>query len=287
MTVRELYRNTLIELNKEEASALYVEDFLYYANKAVNWYVNARYNSYDTSQQVGDDLRVLKVGPEEIDLANTGKAKCLDKCGTKNADCKAVCDQIIDDTVSKGLCHKKCNVVNAECVSKCNNNLLRLEYDYRHLLNCIIEVKLHSYAFGCEQKPNSVKSYSAKRMTSDRKAAILNNVYLEPTFYRPYYDIVGDNLELLVGDDDKDKFNVKSVKIEYLKNPRELKLLNEQLLIPEDTSDELEFPEYVCVEILNAVVMLVMEQAGEPRLATNMQVNQSINTIQSAGTPRK
>jgi hypothetical protein len=60
MTARELYEGVLIELNKENAPNILLEDFNYFANKAVNNYVNKRYNIYDINQQTTDDLRVLK-----------------------------------------------------------------------------------------------------------------------------------------------------------------------------------------------------------------------------------
>ena len=37
-----------------------LEDFNYFANKAINNYTNKRYNIYDINQQTTDDLRVLK-----------------------------------------------------------------------------------------------------------------------------------------------------------------------------------------------------------------------------------
>ena len=60
MTLRTLYDNLLIELNKVEAPSLLLEDFIYFANKAVQQYINKRYNQYDMTQQTTDDLRVLK-----------------------------------------------------------------------------------------------------------------------------------------------------------------------------------------------------------------------------------
>ena len=60
MTARQLYEGVLIELNKENASNILLEDFNYFANKAINNYVNKRYNIYDVNQQTTDDLRVLK-----------------------------------------------------------------------------------------------------------------------------------------------------------------------------------------------------------------------------------
>ena len=60
MSARELYEGVLIELNKENTSNIMLEDFNYFANKAINNYTNKRYNIYDVNQQTSDDLRVLK-----------------------------------------------------------------------------------------------------------------------------------------------------------------------------------------------------------------------------------
>ena len=38
----------------------------------------------------------------------------------------------------------------------------------------------------------------------------------------------------------------------------------------------LEFPDYVCQEITNELIKLLMENGSDPRLQTNIPVNQSI-----------
>lgn len=50
----------LTELSKANAPSLLLHEFNYYFNKAINQYINKRYNIYDVSQQTTDDLRVLK-----------------------------------------------------------------------------------------------------------------------------------------------------------------------------------------------------------------------------------
>ncbi|MCK5788266.1 MAG: hypothetical protein KAH32_04680 [Chlamydiia bacterium] len=232
MTVREFYRNILIELNKEEASALYVEDFLYYVNKATNWYTNTRYSKYDTSQQLGDDLKDLREGPEELTIV----------------------EGFEDNKVCK---------------------LSELKKSYRHLLNCIVYIQLHGKSIiECEQKPNTIQKYPAKRLTSDRKAALLNNAFLEPKFYRPYYDIIGDDLEIVTGSGTT--YEINKVTIEYLKNPAKIEMKAEDLLSLEDNTEELEFSDYVITEILNQTLVFVLEQAGDPRVSVHPAVNQSI-----------
>ena len=60
MTSKQMYDAVQIELNKENAPNVLLEDFNYFANKAINQYINKRYNIYDINQQTTDDLRVLK-----------------------------------------------------------------------------------------------------------------------------------------------------------------------------------------------------------------------------------
>ena len=71
MTARQLYEGVLIELHKENAPNILLEEFNYFANKSVNQYINKRYNIYDVNQQTTDDLRVLKstavLDPKRVD----------------------------------------------------------------------------------------------------------------------------------------------------------------------------------------------------------------------------
>ena len=283
MTVREFYRNVLIELNKEEASALYVEDFLYYANKAVNFYVNSRYGMYDTSQQVADDLRALAMGPETVKDADgiiAAKAECVSLCNTRGEKCEDACTGT-DDEIE--LCVAECKINKAACIHACakrypntHDNLTALNHSYRHILNCIITVTLvRSASIGCNQSNGSTVQYACKRMTADRRSAIQNNSFLEPTFYRPYFKITGDRLEVLTGNSTSE-FTVDDVSIEYLKNPGTLKIEAEDLLTIVDTTDVMEFDEYVCIELVNMAVGFILEQGTDPRLATQPSINQSI-----------
>jgi hypothetical protein len=79
MTVREFYDKTLIELNKVEAPSLLLEDFNYFANKAVQQYTNKVYNRYDTTQQSTDDLSALKSTATLIVNEDTKFGTCAPK----------------------------------------------------------------------------------------------------------------------------------------------------------------------------------------------------------------
>ena len=73
-----------------------------------------------------------------------------------------------------------------------------------------------------------------------------------------------------------DVFKLKKVFVDYIKSPQTIRLTQEQVNLTEDTSQIMEFPDYVCQEIINELTMLVMENTADPRLQTNLSVTQSI-----------
>lgn len=82
-------------------------------------------------------------------------------------------------------------------------------------------------------------------------------------------------LEIRYGKDDT-LFQLKEVHIDYVKVPQYIRLTQEQIDLTEDTSQIMEFPDYVNQEIINELVHLVMERTSDPRLSTNIQMSQSI-----------
>ena len=75
---------------------------------------------------------------------------------------------------------------------------------------------------------------------------------------------------------DNSVFSLEKVFIDYIKSPQTIRLTQEQVNLTEDTSQIMEFPDYVCQEIINELTMLVMENTADPRLQTNPTVTQSI-----------
>ena len=75
---------------------------------------------------------------------------------------------------------------------------------------------------------------------------------------------------------DNSVFELQAVAVDYIKAPQTIRLTQEQIDLTEDTSQIMEFPDYVCQEIINELTMLVMENNADPRLQTNTVVTQSI-----------
>lgn len=82
-------------------------------------------------------------------------------------------------------------------------------------------------------------------------------------------------MEIRYGKDNK-TFALKKVLVDYIKAPQYVNLTPEQVDLVEDTSQILEWPDYVCQEIINETVRLIMENASDPRLQTNAAVTQTI-----------
>ena len=80
--------------------------------------------------------------------------------------------------------------------------------------------------------------------------------------------------------------NPGKVYIDYIKSPQHIRLTQKELDTTEDISQMLEFPDYVCQEILNELVHLIMENISDQRLQTHPVVSQSIANPAQAQAPQ-
>ena len=408
MTSRQLYEGVLIELNKENAPNILLEDFNYFANKAVNNYVNKRYNIYDINQQTTDDLRVLKA------TALLTPSHITNYSGLTMAG--------------------DANMATYEVI---------MPSDYLHILNCICIYKVKK-TYKCYNAGDTWRA-AATRLTADMYSQVLDNFWNKPTYKRPYYyihnvninptvptnpykedsnsklyiepteeyvltqhpeiaeDMVpGSHLNITVDTSSSGNFNINGeytvsynskseqigkvltfydaptnrtgtgtdsatnikvnpnesasspqtatanfgtdgnsitivqgsglpknvvingervsnvergasirygnvsqvrleirygtdigvfelykVYVDYIKAPQYIRLTQKEIDLTEDTSQMLEYPDYVCQEIINELVHLVMENISEPRLQTHPVVTQSIANPAQAQTPEQ
>lgn len=89
---------------------------------------------------------------------------------------------------------------------------------------------------------------------------------------------------------DSSVFTLTHVLIDYIKSPQFIRLTQEQVDLTKDTSQIMEFPDYVCQEIINELVTLVLENTANPRIQTHPIVTQSIANPaqqQTATTPQR
>jgi hypothetical protein len=253
MTVRESYENILIELNKQKSPHLHLEDFIYYLNKAIQEYVNERYNMFEVNQQLSDDLSALKASVVcTIAGANATYAGSF-------SGVKAV-----------------------STLKRYNSNAINLQMpdDYMHVLNCIVNIRAN-FPYKCHPA-GYIHSEVAKRLTSDQAAGVLNNAFLKPDIKRPYHQIVdGSNgsvisdLYVIYGGQDM-LYTLTEFSVDYIKKPQTVSLTVAERDAIIDTSATLEFSDYVCNEIIKRALKLILENSSNPRLQTHIPVNKSI-----------
>ena len=247
MTELDLYKNALIEINKLEAPSMLLEDYNYFINKAIQQYTNKAYNKYDTTQQTTDDLSALK-RTAILEIKESDSYMAMER---KFYHCD-------------------------------------LPADYLHILNCIVTFSNPSdsdFKGKCnKEEENSNESVLARRLTADQYPSIVINSYLKPTHNRPYFFInQGPNstksvLEIRVGNE-KTKKTPLTAYVDYLKVPKIIELTDDDLESDVDSTAIVEFPEYACFEIINEFTKLLLENASDPRLQTNIPINQSIGSV--------
>lgn len=147
-----------------------------------------------------------------------------------------------------------------------------LPTNYLHILNCRVEFKtLEDYS--C-YKVDDTFDVSARRLPTGAKNHVERNHYFKPSYKNPYFYDHPGQLEVKTGSDTK--VAPQKAYIDYLKIPTELTLTEEQVDAVNDTSQTLEFSYLVCLQIINEIVKLLLEHDSNPRLQTNIPVNQSI-----------
>ena len=378
MTSKQIFEGLLSELSKVNAPSMLLQDFNYFINKAINQYINKRYNIYDINQQTTDDLRVLK------STCILDVTKSID---TEGNPLKALANNDIGMSKLFGATYE-----------------VNLPSDYLHILNCVCVYKLNQN-WKCYNKGDIVQ-FAAKRLTADSWSIIINDYYNRPLPWRPYFyihnintsklvptnpidengngtDMVGDynysvtytysikkkdgtgdqidgvtlnganfeikgedeniikypvndyeiisttstpsdsnnsnfprtiklgtigkstadsveketayrygnaskvRMEVRYGHDDT-VFELQKVFIDYIKTPQYIRLTQDQVNLTQDTSQIMEFPDYVCQEIINELVTLVMENTADPRLQSHPVVTQSIaNPAQQQAAPQQ
>jgi len=279
MTAREAFDYMLIEQNKTEAPSLQLEQYNYYINKAINWYINTRYNTYDVNQQATDDLQVL-TSTVTVNIDPT----------TNTAVATTSTGNITDNYANPAF-----PVVNTGIGRK-----FLLPDNYFRLLNCIVCVTSNIDQRQCTE--GYVLCNGAKRLTADMYQNIIQNAYLRPKYNRPYYYITdnpaaksripgthikpgSNNAEIELRTGDHPTFSFTAVSIDYLRVPALVTLTYEEAFSDiiagstADTSQVLEFPDYICFEILNKFSEFIAANAMDlQRASTITQTNQSIGS---------
>ena len=287
MTARELYEYALIELNKLEAPSLLLEDYNYFINKAVQQYINLVYAKLEIDQQSTDDIRVLKTSAilKPIRLSEDPTYSHLSNGLFKSsyyvdlpADYMHLLNCIVEYkvSVSNFKCYNKDDIVyfaarrlTPDMYTQILNNaymrpMYKRPYYYLNNINTantiVTNPSMDTAILDANKKDNETPSTLVD--SNNKQGDRLSN----PSIVR---------LELRYGNDDG-VFVPNNIYVDYLKSPMYIRLTQEQINSTLDYSQVLEFPDYVCFEIANIFVRLLMENTSDPRLQTNMPINNTI-----------
>lgn len=307
MTARQIWEGMLTELDNVNAPSMLLQDFNYYLNKAINQYINKRYNIYDINQQTTDDLRVLKatsflsvskVKYSEVSEFASGNVSlfgatyetilpsdylhllnciCVYKV-KKNYKCYKTNDYV--QFAAKRLTADSWSIIVNDYF---NRPLPQRPYYYIHNVNINNTVPTNPLT---EENPNgtdiSVLYDNQKENSNFPRTITLGDPFssteastVEKEAAMRYGNPSSVRLEIRYGYDNS-VFELVKVFIDYIKVPQTINLTWEQVNLTEDTSQIIEFPDYVCQEIINELTMLVMANIGDPRLQSTTIVNQSI-----------
>lgn len=307
MTARQMLEALLIESDKVNAPSLLLEDYNYYINKAINQYINKSYNLYDINQQYSDNLRVLKatqvLEPVEPVEGNSQKSYSVSYSLGKFYEFNLPGDYL---HMLNCICVFK---VQDGKRLKCYNSGDFIPFAAKRLTSDSWSQILHNYYNRPSYKNpyyyihnvNNSEDGSLPTNTADvtyKTKAGESNKY-EITNEIPNTLTIGANksasviekdggirygnppspsvrCEIRCGDLSDGTLDLQEIHIDYLKAPQHIRLTQEQMNQVADTSQVLEFPDYVCQEIINELVHIVMEQNSDPRLQTHIPVSQSI-----------
>lgn len=243
MTELELYKYTLLECNKNQAPTLLIDDYNYYFKKA----------TYDVIESF------IKV--DEIDERTDEYLTALKKPYYITAK-QLLTTYGVDKTAYQ----------------------FYLPQDFFRLKNCIAVYK-YNKVFGCN-KVNDTITYGAARMTAEIEPVYSWNYYIVPKWFNPYYYIIKpDNMPNDI-DTNVNQFGVEfhigslpsylsldGIRGWYFKIPKTILLTQDDIDADEDTTDQLEFPENICIKIIDRIVALLLEHDSNPRLQTNLPLN--------------
>lgn len=304
MTARQIFEATLIELSKVNAPTLKLYEFNYLCNKAINQYVNKIYNIYDINQQTTDDIRVLKTSAylTPTQITNTGIQQSLQGSGNYEVLFPLDYLHILNCTcvyqVNKNInCYNKNDYIEipaTRLTADSWSNILTDVYNkpspmkpYYYIHNINKQVELPTNLYNNTNNKSGTDQHRDLSSPTPTDTEFPRTINLKINNNNKSIDLVKKEegvrtsnpvqvrCEIRYGKDNT-VYELKQVNIDYIKSPQYIRLTQNQIDQTVDTSQIMEFPDYVNIEIINELVHLVMERDNNPRLGNHLQITQSI-----------
>lgn len=302
MTVRQLYEALLIELNKVEAPALLLKDFLYFLNKKINGFEDALYLAYDTNQAIKDALRQLEHTAHPIIPTKTNKygesLGSIYECYLPD-DYRHILNVMCEFTVTqdKSKCKKEGDIVvyNANKMTSDNSGTIINDYfqrpkvnrpyyfihnvsnpvsnpydEYNPITNAGTDIAVHiQYDINNNIVGYETDGYNRTIQYGGNDISIVDKVGGVR-----YGGISKTRMEIRYGKDG-DKYELTKIYVDYLKAPQYCNMEQEQLDLVEDTTQIIEFPDYICYQIIDGIKISVLENTSDARFITSAQLSSS------------
>lgn len=275
LSVREVYDYIQVEQNKSKAPSILLEDFIYFLNKAINNYCNIKYNTFNLNQQYTDDLKEL------IRTFEVASPKIKDGNDVLMQNNSNPLTPIPDITIPE-----EGKDIDFAVLS------MKLPEDYYHLLNCVIKYGKSKITSTGKYEIYTIKTrqpYRVRRVTNESLAMTLNNYYYRPKPTNPYFILnnevdsvqttkINSVLNVYIGKFPK-THTVEKVAISYLMQPKRMEMSEDELYEVEDNSMKMEFPRYICYEIINILSGLIMINTGNPLVNNVLGFNKTIQPL--------
>lgn len=248
MSIRDIYEHILIELNKVQAPALLLDDFNYFLNKGLQYFFNKRYQLFESTQQLTDDLRVftktVKLIPQLEQSAN-----------------------VFDSSYRVELPNDYVHILN--CICEITDHKPKKKCDGDSITYQIGANKVNT-----NQWPHLIENHYMKPSVKRPYYYIINvedprSIGTPPDSEKTitrYGNTTIPVMEVKIGD--SKNFSLDAVYVDYLRAPEFLNLTEEDLDEALDSTKVIDLPDYVAYDLISEIVTLIMENNSNPRIQT-------------------
>ena len=283
MTLKQVYEHTLHDLSIFDQGNLHVDEFNHHANRAVVNTANKIYNLFNLSQQTSDDLQVLKktltvstIGsdPNELQYISGARYKT-----SLPADYYHLLNCVVTYTLQSDY---KCFSVGDEEVRPAKR--LTSDMSARILRDAFHKPNWKRPYYIIKGTENQIKNDWSVAGPLDPNPEYIVRAQGSEIGHNSFVDTdtdtianvnYGPTIEINYGSDIS-VFLISLLEIDYIKVPYYLRLTPSQMEDIADSSPIMEFPDYVCHEIIKEIVKLVLENRQDPRIQTYSPVNETI-----------
>lgn len=293
MTTRQAFEYLLTEVNKVEAVSILLADFVYMFNKAIQAKINKDLNLFEMNQQLTDSLRVLKTGTmipvtESNNVAskygNIPSMACTYEVYLPSDYLRFMGCRCVFATSEKIGCNDAGKIYESQALKMTSSNSNSVENNayfkpsyktpYWYLTHINSSNDLPTNPYSASDIGSGLGSGVDGALSKTIKIGNITQSLVNKQATVRYGNASSVRLELRCGSDTR--YKLTNLLVEYLKTPQYVDLTQTQYDLVEDTSQILEWPDYICYEILNELATLVLENSGDPRLNTFIPINTTI-----------